>query len=99
MPAQLRFKPGAIGQYFDGPMWSGKLVETHSSACHHCQKLTEFPSMKRMMDYVDICRGCMKLICLECHGKPCRPFEAEAERQEQMAEIQRRVQLNAWRCY
>jgi hypothetical protein len=61
--------------------------------------MSEFPSVKRMMEFVDICRGCMKLICLECAGKPCRPFEQEAERQEEIARLQQRLQIGAWRCY
>lgn len=99
MPAQLRFRAGGIGQYFEDSNWNGKLVEVHASTCSHCQHQTEYPSQKRMMDYVEICRGCMKLICLGCAGKPCVPFEAEAERQEQLARLQQRIQIGAWRCY
>ncbi len=79
MPAQLRFKGGGVGQYFDGPNWTGKLVEVHVSTCSHCQAQTEYPSQKRMMEFVDICRGCMRLICLGCYGKPCVPAEKRAE--------------------
>ena len=98
MPAQLRFKPGGINQLFDPSLPGGEL-ETHASTCSHCQHITEFPSLKRMMDYVEICRGCMKLICLECHGKPCRPFEKEAERQELEYKLRSRVHLQGWGCY
>jgi len=99
MPAQLRFKAGAVGQYFDGPLHNGRMVEVHSSTCSHCQAQTEFPSQKRMMEFVDVCRGCMKLICLRCVGKPCRPFEAEAERIEREHRLQQRIAAAAWRCY
>lgn len=99
MPAQLRFKAGAIGQYFDEAGWGGKLVEVHSSVCSHCQKMTEYPSQKRMMEFVDICRGCMKLICLECLGKPCLPAEKRAEFEEEAARIQARIARGAWGCY
>ena len=92
-------RAGGIGQYFEGDNWDGKLVEVHHSSCAHCQKGTEYPSQKRMMEFVDICRGCMKLICLECVGKPCRPFEQEAERQEALARLQQRLQIGAWGCY
>ncbi len=102
MPALLRFKPGAMGEYFDGPIGDPgrKVVQVvHSSTCSHCQHPTEFPSMKRMMEFVEICRGCMKLICLECYGKPCRPYESEAERQEREARVCARVESGGWGCY
>jgi hypothetical protein len=102
MPSQLRFKPGAVGQYFDGQVGDpGRelIREVHSSVCAHCQTPTEFPSMKRMMDFVDICRGCMRLICPKCASGPCRPFEKEAERQEELARLQQRINIGAWRCY
>jgi hypothetical protein len=99
MPTLLRFKPGSIGQYFEGCCWSGNLKEVHHSSCAHCQTGTEFPSMKEMMNYVEICRGCMKLICLECAGKPCRPWEKECERQEMEGRLRRRVEMAGWECY
>ena len=99
MARQLRFKPGAIGQYFEGGQWNGKMTEVHASVCAHCNTPTEFPSMRRMMEFVDICRGCMKLICPNCANGPCRPYEKEAERQEQLARLQQRIQVGAWRCY
>ena len=99
MPAQLRFKGGGVGQYFDGPDWTGNLVEVHVSTCSHCQKQTEYPSQKRIMEFVEICRGCMRLICLGCYGKPCRPFEQEAERQEALARLNDRIHMGSWRCY
>lgn len=66
----IRIKPGGVGQYFD-PGASFACVEVHTSTCSHCQRIAEFPSMRRMHEFVDVCRGCMKLICLECAGKPC----------------------------
>ena len=38
-----------------------------------------------MMDYVDICRGCMALICLDCVGKPCTPKMKMIEMAEEKA--------------
>jgi len=54
---------------------------------------------------VDVCRGCMKLICLQCAGKPCRPAEKEVERQEAEYRLAQKIGLPAvfidakWRCY
>jgi hypothetical protein len=95
MPGGPRIKPGSMGEYFTPE----GITTVHSSTCAHCQRGTEFPSLKRMMDYVEICRGCMRLICLECAGKPCRPYEKECERLENEAYIQSQVEKERWGCY
>jgi hypothetical protein len=96
MSKVLRFEPGGVGQYFD-PI--GQMVEKYSSTCSHCQRMTEFPSKRNMMDYVEICRNCMRLICLECHGKPCLPYEKRADQMESEATIRERLVRDGWRCY
>lgn len=63
----LQFRPGGVVFRCDGYT----TVEMHASTCSHCQHVTEFPSRREMMNHVEMCRGCMKLICLECLGKPC----------------------------
>lgn len=99
MPHLLNFAPGGVGQYFDEPMWQGRPREVHASTCAHCTRITEFASRKVMMDHVEICRGCMRLICLGCAGKPCRPAEAEIERIENEARLGRRIEMQGWGCY
>ena len=102
IPHGPRIRAGGIGQYFDQPGWTGKCTEVYESTCAHAhcgQKITAFPSLKRMMDHVEICRCCMKLICLECVGKPCRPAEQEADRVEAEWRLQQRVGRMAWGCY
>jgi hypothetical protein len=94
---KLAIRPGGLNQFI--PADGSPIIETHSSTCRHCQKLTEFPSLKRMFDHVDICRGCMSLICLGCVGKPCTPYELEAERQEHEFKLRHRLYLEAWGCY
>lgn len=99
MPGQ---RAGGIGQYFDGPLADAgrKLVrETLASTCGHCGSITEFESRRRMTDHVDVCRGCMRLVCLRCAGGPCDPMEAKAEREELAARIRERAAIGAWRCY
>ena len=93
----VRIKPGGVGIYTD-PAFNSP-IENHASTCSHCQKITDFPSRKQMMDYVDICRGCMKLICLDCYGKPCMPYEKRVEIQENEHRIRSRIHMQAWRCY
>jgi hypothetical protein len=97
LPALLKFRPGGINVFFDGE--TGTEIEDHSSTCSHCQALTAFPSRRVMMDHVDICRGCMKLICLKCVGKPCVPYERRAEMAETEHYINSRIHMQAWRCY
>jgi len=81
-------KPGGVGQLF----CDGLLVEeVATSTCAHCANITDIPSRKKMMDHVDVCRNCMRLICLKCVGKPCTPFEKTIDRIE--ADYYRSVQL------
>lgn len=99
MPKHLRFEPGSVGQYFEGPLGSGVLIrEVYHSTCSHCQTGTEFPSKRTMMEHVEICRGCMRLICLNCYGKPCTPAEKEAERIEREARLRARIEGGGFRC-
>ena len=96
MPRLLRFEPGGLGEYFD-PI--GQVVEKYSSTCSHCQRITEFESKRKMMDYVEICRGCMKLICLDCSGKPCLPYEKRADIMDNEWALRQRLVKDGWRCY
>ena len=64
------FKPGGVTFRSDG--WT--CVEMHSSTCSHCQHITEFPTLRKMTDYIDFCRTCMEEICLQCVSKPCRTW-------------------------
>ncbi len=74
-----RLRPGGVGEYF----LCGEVIVVETSTCAHCQKLTDVPNRRKMTDVVDICRGCMALICLECAGKPCTPKLKEIEMSEE----------------
>ena len=74
-----RIKPGGVSEYIDA---LGNVTTFYCSTCSHCQHQTEFPSMREMHKYVDVCRSCMKLICLSCCDKPCDPWIKSVERQE-----------------
>ena len=91
-------KPGGINFYSDP---EGGIVESHSSTCRHCQHITDFPSRKVMMDYVDLCFKCMELICREpeCVKKGCIPYEKQAEIQENEYKLRSRIHMQGWRCY
>lgn len=71
-------RPGGVLE-IRGPY---ETLEYHTSTCAHCGHVTVFVNPKQMQQVVDFCRGCSKLICLNCAGKPCRPWEQEMERQE-----------------
>ena len=99
----LRIVPGGINQVTD--LVTGNVVEGHSSTCSHCQHITDYPSRKVMMDYVDLCFGCMKLVCrqpacVENYKRfGCVPYEKQAEAQELEQKLKSLVHVQAWRCY
>lgn len=74
-------KPGGVAFYCDGI----NTTTVHSSKCQHCGKFTEFPSLKRMTDYIDFCRVCMRPVCLECAAKGCTPLMKKIEAMEDAA--------------
>ncbi len=74
-----RLRPGGVGEYF----FCGEHSVVETSTCAHCQHITDIPNRRKMTDYVDVCRGCMSLICLECAGKPCTPAMKRIEMAEE----------------
>jgi len=88
LPRLLRQQAGGVVEIRDA---YGNLTEYHSSTCAHCQKSTEAPSMRELVMKTDVCRNCMKLVCNECGGKPCRPFMKWVEQQEALHESRQRL--------
>src|SRR4029077_6056040 len=78
IPKGPRLKPGGIAEYFT-PIGC-EVVFT--STCNHCQHITEAKSTRELREKTDVCRGCMRLICLTCANKPCLPWEKQCEYQE-----------------
>lgn len=74
-------KAGGVNFYCDGYT----VKENSTSTCKHCQRITDIPSQREMMKHVDICRQCMGLICLECAGKPCTPWQRRIDEMEKRA--------------
>ncbi len=56
--------------------------ETDTHTCSHCQRLVHTPVNKKIEEVGDFCRGCMKVICLNCAGKGCTPFMKKLEAEE-----------------
>lgn len=71
---------GGVSQHFNP---DGSMVEVGASTCAHCQHITEIPNRRQMMEHVDFCRACMRLICLKCAGKPCTPIMRQIEEAEE----------------
>lgn len=64
MGAQGKF--GGVSQYF---LPDGRMVERGTKKCNHCQRPVEVDDLRKLMEVMDLCRGCMKLICLPCYGE------------------------------
>jgi hypothetical protein len=97
IPRGPRIKPGSIGEYYEGPLFTGKCKTVYASTCSHCAHIMEFESRRKME--VDVCRKCMRIICPGCVGRPCVTQEAECERIEREARLARRIQQDVWGCY
>jgi hypothetical protein len=102
------FEPGGVGQSYWGPIGDpGRILirETHESTCSHCGHITTIHNRRNMMDYVECCRGCMRLICLGCWDLMCKgkmgcvPQEKECERIESEIRLRGRLARSAWGCY
>jgi hypothetical protein len=82
IPHGPSIRAGGLGEYFNP---DGTITEVYSSTCSHCQHVTEFPNRRKMFEHVDVCRGCMKLICLGCAGKPCVTWLKKCDIEEAVA--------------
>jgi hypothetical protein len=71
-----RLRPGGVGEYFSP---TGAVREVDTSTCNHCGSITEIPSRREMMNHVEFCRGCGKLVCLKCAGQGCVTQEMIAD--------------------
>lgn len=91
-----RLKAGSVGEYYDGPLFTGKCTPVYASTCAHCQHITEWASKKDMV--VDVCRKCMRLVCERCSGSPCTPQEAWCEQIEREA-LRKKIEIDGWGCY
>lgn len=74
-----RVQPGSVVEFRDE---IGNLTENYGSVCAHCQRLTMMTSQREVSEKTDLCRQCMRLVCLHCAGKGCTPWEKQMEAQE-----------------
>jgi hypothetical protein len=87
-------RAGGIAEYQDV---LGERI-AYTSTCSHCQRITEASTARELRDRTNICRGCMKLICIPCGNKPCFPWEKNCEHQEREY-LKRRIEQAGWGCY
>ena len=83
-------KFGGVSQYFNS---DGSVIECGTRKCSHCSKQVEIPNLRRMTDYMDFCRCCMRTICLECYGKPCTPELKRIEEAERRFHSRRQLMI------
>lgn len=59
------------------------LQEADTFTCFHCQYVTQVKPMSDPAAAGGFCRVCMKLICKNCVGKSCTPFEKKIQAMEE----------------
>ena len=60
---------------------NGAMFEASTFTCIHCNTVIHVPP-KADVNFVGMCRSCMKPICQKCSGKPCTPWEEQMQRAE-----------------
>ena len=59
----------------------GSLYESSTFSCFHCNTVVHVPP-KSDVNFVGVCRQCMKPICQECSRKVCLPWEKKMQQAE-----------------
>jgi len=60
----------------------GKVEEGETFTCYHCNCLVMIKPKERPEDIGGFCTICTKLVCSQCVGKGCDPFEEKRRRIE-----------------
>jgi hypothetical protein len=61
---------------------TGEVKEADSFTCRHCNRVKFVKPRERPEDLGGLCKVCMGLICADCVGQSCTPFEKKLEQQE-----------------
>ncbi len=61
---------------------SGSVKERATFTCAHCQAIRHVKPFCDPADLGGLCKICMNVICENCVGKGCDPFEEKLCRQE-----------------
>lgn len=70
------------GGYLIGHCEDGRIAECDTFTCAHCQRVTFVKPKQKPEDVGGLCKICMGLICPQCTGQGCVPFERTLEAQE-----------------
>jgi hypothetical protein len=60
----------------------GRNKELATFTCGHCQNIRHVKPYCDPADLGGLCKICMNVICEQCVGGPCDPFEKKIERME-----------------
>lgn len=63
----------------------GKVTEWDTFTCNHCQKVVPYQTRGEAEQFGGHCLVCDKMICAQCVGKGCKPFEEKIRAQETRA--------------
>ncbi len=74
-------RPGGYGHWFNG---QGRDLERDTFTCKHCNSVVFVEPFQDPAAAGGWCMNCAALICRECAGRECRPFERQLEREERM---------------
>ena len=67
------------------PRGDGPTREWDTFTCNHCQRVIRFEKRKEAHELGGHCLVCDCMICDECVGKGCTPFEEKIREQETRA--------------
>lgn len=77
-------KPGGYGIITEA---DGSIVEHDTFTCCHCQRVTRVPPKAPPDQFGDFCRNCMRMVCVQCAGKPCTPFQKKLDEANERAYV------------
>lgn len=63
--------------------------EWDTFTCNHCQRVVRYRKRAEAYEMGGHCMVCDKMICAECVGKGCKPFEEKIRAQETRAALRR----------
>ena len=70
----------------------GEITELPTFTCGHCQNVRRVQPMCDPADLGGLCKICMQVVCEQCVGLGCDPFEKKLERQEAQGRARRWIE-------
>jgi hypothetical protein len=69
------------------------VAEADTFTCRHCQRVRLVRPKERPEDLGGLCRVCMGLVCPDCAGGACVPFERRLEMAEARGRLFRDIAI------